>query len=235
MALHMKIAIISPDASAAIRRNLEKLDLEPMEIPRCPSVERPLSGHPDIQIFIHEKNVFCHHEIEMSFLKRIEKYAQVIICESRLSEPYPLNIPFNIACTGSIAFHRRSHTDSRIAEYLALRDIPLVNVSQGFAKCATLIVNDNHIITADRSIHRMAEANNITSLLIESGDIELPGYQYGFIGGATGTLKDAILFTGKIGRHRDYRRICEGIEQSGKRIIYLSEEDAVDLGTIFVI
>ena len=231
----MKIAIISPDTSEAIRRNLQKLDLEPMEIPRCSSVERPISGHPDIQIFIHEKSVFCHHEIEISFLKRIGKYARIIICESRIGEPYPLNIPYNIACTGLIAFHKRSHTDSRVAEYLASRKIPIVNVNQGFAKCATLIIDENHIITADRSIHRAAVENEITSLLIESGDIELPGYQYGFIGGATGTLSDAILFTGKISNHRDYRRICEGIEERGKQIIYLSEENAVDLGTIFVI
>jgi hypothetical protein len=235
MVLHMRIAMISPDTSAAIRRNLQKLDLKPVEIPRCPSVEKPLSGHPDIQIFLHGTEVFCHPGIEAAFLKRIEKYAKVIICESRIREPYPLNISYNIACTGSIAFHKRSHTDSKIAEYLALRNIPLVNVNQGFAKCATLIINDNHIITADRSIHRVAEANNITSLLIESGVIELPGYQYGFIGGATGTLNDAVLFTGKISQHRDYKKICEGIEQTGKKIIHLSEENAVDLGTIFVI
>ncbi len=231
----MRIAIISPNASQTIRKNLKRLDLEPVEIPRCPSVEKSLSGHPDIQIFLHGTKVFCHPGIEMTFLKRIEKYAQVIICESMISEPYPLNISYNIACTGSIAFHKRSHTDSTIAEYLGSLNIPLVNVNQGFTKCATLIINDNHIITADRSIHRIAEANNITSLIIESGDIELPGYRYGFIGGATGTLKDAILFTGRISQHRDYKKIREGIEQSGKKIIYLSVEKAVDLGTIFVI
>jgi hypothetical protein len=231
----MRIAIISPDASKMIRKNLQKLDLNPVEMPRCSSVEKPLSGHPDIQIFLHEKKVFCHPEIGISFLKRIEKYAQVILCESRISEPYPLNIPYNIACTGSIAFHKRAHTDSTIAAFLASQNIPLINVNQGFTKCATIIVNDNHIITADRSIHRAAGENNITSLLIESGDIELPGYEYGFIGGATGRLNDAILFTGEISQHRDYNRICEGIERSGKKIIYLSEESAIDLGSIFVI
>jgi hypothetical protein len=231
----MKIAIISPDTSTIIRRNLQKLDLKPVEIPRCSSVEEPLSGHPDIQIFLHEKKVFCHPEIEMSFLKRIEKYAQVIVCESRIREPYPLNISYNIACTGSIAFHKRAHTDSTIASFFASQNIPLVNVNQGFTKCATIIVNDNQIITADRSIHRAAGKNNISSLLIASGDIELPGYEYGFIGGAAGALNDAILFTGEISQHRDYKRICEGIERSGKKIIYLSEESAVDLGSIFVI
>ncbi len=231
----MRIAIVSPDTSKIIRKNLQKLDLKPIEIPRCSSVEKPLSGHPDIQIFLHEKKVFCHPEIEISFLKRFEKYAQIIICESRISKPYPLNIPYNIACTGSIAFHKRANTDNTIAAFLASQNIPLVNVNQGFTKCATVIVNDNHIITSDRSIHRAAGENNITSLLIESGYIELPGYEYGFIGGATGTLNDAILFTGEISQHRDCKRICEDIERSGKKIIYLSEENAVDLGSIFVI
>jgi len=228
-----RIAIISPIASKEIKKKLANLDFEPLGIPRCNLVDDPISYHPDIQIFIHKNKIFCHPNIPGNFLNKLKKNNDIIICKTKLNNKYPGDIPYNIACTGKFAFHKTEITDNFIAEYLFSQNIKLINIRQGYSKCSTLVIDNERIITADSSIHRAAELNNIKSLLIARGFIDLPGYKYGFIGGATGTFGNKIFFSGKIDHHPDYRRIMNWIYTSNKMVIYLSNERAIDLGTIF--
>jgi len=229
------IAIVSPDASEEIRGNLRALDLEPVAIPRTGLVERPISGHPDIQVFVHENRIFCHPDISRSFIAKIEARAEVVLCATRLSCAYPDDIPYNVACTGSHAFHHAGSIDPAIREYLSSKNIALVGVRQGYAKCTTLVVDAGAIVTADRSIHEAASLHGIESLEISPGSIDLPGYRYGFIGGATGACGNMLLCTGTLEHHPDYKKIAAFISGRGKRIVPLSRRPAVDLGTILII
>jgi hypothetical protein len=230
-----RIAIISPDASGEVLKNLRALDLEPVAIPKTGLVVDQISGHPDIQVFIHENRAFCHPDISLSFAANIETHAEVIICGTRLSKKYPADIPYNIACAGPHAFHHRSGIDPTIGEYLTSRKIAGAPVGQGYAKCSTLIVNPGSIVTSDVSIHRAAVSRGVESLLLASGHIDLPGYAFGFIGGATGVIDDLVLFTGSMSHHPDYDKIAAFIEGHEKKIVPLGSGRAVDLGTIFVI
>ena len=229
------IAIISPDASEEILGNLAALDIEPISVPKTGLVQGPISGHPDIQVFVFGNRVFCHPDIDPSFRARIEKHAEVIICPTRLSIHYPGDVPYNVACTGSHAFHHHAALDPAVKEYLLGSGIVLCGVSQGYAKCSTLILGKDAIITADSSIHGAASARGIDSLLIRPGHIDLPGYEYGFIGGAAGLAGDMVLVTGTLAHHPDYEAIEEYAGARGKIIAILSRQQAVDLGTIFIL
>lgn len=230
-----RIAIINPDAPGEIIENLKKMDFEPILIPRTGLVDRPLAGHPDIQIFVHGNRVFCHPDISVSFVSRIEKHAAVTLCPTTLSRAYPADVTYNIACTGKWAFRHSAGSDPLVEEYLRSQRITAVGVSQGYAKCSTVIVDERSIITADASIHRAASERGIGSLLISAGHIDLPGYKYGFIGGATGLWEDLILCSGTLVRHPDYAMIEDFIITRGKKIVPLGAMAAVDLGTIFVL
>ncbi len=230
-----RIAIISPDASEGIRKNLMGLDLEPVPVPKTTLVARPISGHPDLQVFVHDGRVFCHPDISRSFISSIEKNAEVIVCGTRLAGDHPGDIPYNIACAGGRAFHHRTVIDPTVREYLDAQHITRTAVRQGYAKCSAMIVDDGAIVTSDVSIHGAAAASGIASLLIRPGSIELPGYRYGFIGGATGTLEDAVLCTGGLEHHPDYENISAFIAGRGKKIVPLDRGPAIDLGTIFII
>jgi len=230
-----RIAIINPDASGEIIGNLKKLDIEPIPIPKTGLVEAPLTGHPDIQIFVHENRVFCHPDISLSIVSALEQYAEVTICSTKLLKAYPGDVPYNIACAGSLAFKHPGGSDPLVEEYLRSKNIAAVAVNQGYAKCSTLIVDDSSIITADVSIHRAALSRGLSSLRIEAGHIDLPGYGYGFIGGATGTCDDLVLCSGTLSHHPDYGGIEGFIESRGKKIVPLGTSRAVDLGTIFVL
>ena len=65
-----------------------------------------------------------------------------------------------------------------------------VNVSQGYAKCSTCVVGEDAIITYDRGIAKAADAAGMDVLVIEPGHVDLPGYDTGFIGGASGLVTD---------------------------------------------
>lgn len=230
-----RIAIINPDSPGEIIDNLKKLDIEPVLIPKTDRVDAPLAGHPDIQLFVHGNRVFCHPDLSASFISTIEKQAEVTICPTRLIKDYPGDVPYNIACAGPLAFRHSSGADPVIEEYLKSRKVAAVGVSQGYAKCSSLIVDDESIITADVSIHRAATSRGVASLLISAGHIDLPGYGYGFVGGATGLCEDMVLCAGSLLHHPDYVSIVDFIEERGKKIVPLGRMPAVDLGTFFVL
>jgi hypothetical protein len=71
--------------------------------------------------------------------------------------------------------------------------------------------------------------------LITPGYIDLPGYNYGFIGGASGEFNNTVFFSGRIDHHPDFDMIRNFIINKEKSIINLSESRAVDIGSIFII
>jgi hypothetical protein len=230
-----RIAIISPDATEEMLAGLVRLGIEPLVIPRTGLVHGPISGHPDLQLFIHGNKAFCHPALAPDFLWKLNRHAEVIVCATRLSAAYPGDVPYNVACTGSHAFHHPAAIDTTVRDHLAERGVALCGVSQGYAKCSTCIVGERAVITADASIHQAASSNGLDSLLIAPGSIELPGYGYGFIGGATGTAGDMVLITGSLTHHPDYEAMADFVGRHGKRIAPLSRLKAVDLGTIFIL
>jgi hypothetical protein len=108
-------------------------------------------------------------------------------------------------------------------------------VNQGYAKCSTAIVGESWLITADTSIHAAAHAAGLDPLLVRPGYIDLPGYEYGFIGGASGLAGDMVLMTGTLYHHPDHEAIEAYVGERGRKLMILSRKRAVDLGTIFVL
>ena len=70
-------------------------------------------------------------------------------------------------------------------------------------------------------------------LKIRTGYIELPGQNYGFIGGAGGKLaENLIAFTGDITTHPDYDKICGFCKNSGVDIYSLGKNVPIDIGSL---
>ena len=118
--------------------------------------------------------------------------------------------------------------------HLENRGITFTFTKQGYSKCSTLIVDERSIITSDRSIHESCTNAGMDSLLISAGHVDLPGYSYGFIGGASGRFMDMVLLTGNMDSHPDREKIYGFIEERGLKVKLLSEEKAVDIGSILI-
>jgi hypothetical protein len=229
------IAIIDPRLPEQAMDNLRGYGFLPVPIPLTEHVDESLSGHPDIQMFLHEKNLFVHPDIDISFLKTIDKHINIIQCRTKLSNIYPGDIPYNIACTGNFAFHKKNSTEKSIIDYLSQKEIEIINTNQGYAKCSTMIVDEQSIITSDKSIKKAAEFAGIDCLFISEGYIELPGYNYGFIGGASGRFDNTVFLTGSLEHHPDKDNICGFIGSKGVRLKILSDKKIFDSGSILFI
>lgn len=231
----MEHAIIDIRTPEEICRALDSLGLRLLKVPRTDRIAGPISAHPDMQLFIHDKNIFVHPHIGRKFIAEIENFCNVILCKNELHPDYPRDIAYNMACTGNFAIHSLERTEPAILEYLKLRNTVLVDTRQGYSKCSTLIVDTESIITADISIDKSARTAGMNSLLISPGHVDLPGYNYGFIGGASGRFMDMVLFTGSIDRHPDRNRIHEFIEARGLKVKVLSKQKVLDTGSILII
>jgi len=230
-----KAAIIDPRTPADVTDNLACMGFEIIPIPLTNHAAEPICGHPDIQIFLHAKNAFIHPAASPDFITSVGKYSHVTVCRTGLTCKYPGDIPYNIVSLESMAIHRADCTEPSIKQYFADNNIELINTSQGYSKCSTLIVDDKSIITSDRSIHKSGTDAGLDSLLIEPGYIDLPGYDYGFIGGASGRFDNTILLTGRIDHHPDSNRIMEFIDRRGIELRILSQNRAIDTGSILIL
>lgn len=174
-------------------------------------------------------------------------------CPEKIGSKYPENIIYNAACTGKYFIHNTKYTDSELLELAETFEI--IDVPQGYTKCNTLIVDENSIITSDIGIYNScyrqlsfsyenslpkdgkscissASAPQLEVLLIEKGHIKLQGFDYGFIGGASGRIGDTIIFNGNITQHPDYEKIAAFIESRALKIKYFTEYTLEDIGSI---
>ena len=120
-----------------------------------------------------------------------------------------------------------------INRYIEKNNIKKINVNQGYSKCSICIVDENSIITSDNGIYNECIKHNIDCLLIRQGYIDLFNMDYGFIGGCSGLLcNDELSFYGDIKKHPDYKKILHFVKSKNKKIISLSDENLLDLGSI---
>jgi len=227
-------ALIDPGLSEDVYRCLGEYNFDVVKVPLCDRVDSPISGHPDIQFFLAKGICFAQPQTPAYFLKKIEKYFDIRVCSSFLEKKYPNDISYNIAFTGKYAFHKTEFTDQAILKYFDEHNITVIDVPQGYSKCSTLIVDEQSIITSDRKIHEQAQKHGLSSLKIKHGHIKLPGYSYGFIGGISGTTDEHVFLTGNIDRHPDRDRISDFIKSRGKELVFLSNDEAVDGGSILL-
>lgn len=190
-------------------------------------IQEPVGAHPDmsltqiIDVFVCSPDSFQYYK---GFLGN-----RVICGKTNLSSHYPYDIAYNVLIYKDFAFCKAENTDAVVKEELAKRNIKIININQGYAKCSAAVCNEG-IITADESIYRTAESCGINVLKITPGHVRLLGYDYGFIGGASGVVNGRLTFFGDIRQHPDYLKICDFCEFD-----YIPDFPLTDIGTIFSI
>ena len=136
---------------------------------------------------------------------------------------------FNAAVIGEHLFGKLEYLSKSVLNL----GFKTVNVNQGYARCSTLSVNDRALITSDKGIAKVAKEQNLDALLITSGYVALDGYDYGFIGGASGCDNENVYFCGDLSTHPDAETIYDFCLFHGKSPISLSPSPLYDVGTIF--
>ncbi|WP_456077918.1 DUF6873 family GME fold protein [Mogibacterium diversum] len=210
-------------------------------------------AHPDLCTYLENAGHVIHNFPELRTVSSlVANHPDVLLCKlgarpeshiyegipNELSPLYPGDCRYNAACTGKFFIHRLDITDSELlaaAKASCENELELIDVRQGYAKCSTVIIDENSIITYDRGIAKPCEAAGMNVLLVKSGFVKLRGADTGFIGGASGRVGDEIVFNGDLSAHPNFREITAFIEGRGLGCKWFESYELEDIGSIITI
>ncbi len=194
----------------------------------------PVNTHPDMQIhFIDDVTAVAAPIVYSYYRNLLPAYLKVIQGKSNPGSTYPYDIAYNVAKVGKRLIGKLSYVDDIIKELYLEKGYEFIDVKQGYTKCNICIVDDNSIITEDEGIFNTLTAKNIDVLKIQSGGISLPGFENGFVGGASGFVSEkSLAFYGDLTKHPDYNKMRLFFERKSIDIIQLSSTKICDYGSI---
>ncbi|AGK97917.1 DUF6873 family GME fold protein [Clostridium pasteurianum] len=230
----MKNVLVDFRISETEKENLYKNGFEPIIVPPSKSLYNAICGHPDMLLhIIDKKNIVVHNTMEMSFIYILKNLNyNVIKSHNSLKETYPYDIFLNAISTNDIFLHNLKYTDKNLISMV--KGKKLLNVKQGYSKCSTALINDSAAITSDIKIHDILTSNGVKVLLVPPGNIELPGLNYGFIGGTCGIVEDgSIAFFGNLDNYLYGDMVFKFLIQQDVKPIFLSKGNLIDRGTLF--
>ena len=180
--------------------------------------------HKTTQVY---ESIASHPDIYMCKIN-----GQLIMSQGDLGYSYPENIKYNGVQLGGFFLHNLHYTAPSLLAAVHEAGLLPVQVAQGYTKCNIVLVDENAIITSDKGIARAVMPLGVEVLLISPGHVNLAGFPYGFLGGASGRVGDVILFNGNLSAHPDYPQIAAFIQKRGLALRYFEEYELEDIGSI---
>lgn len=215
---------------------LEDLGFHVIYMPDNPNVDSRVAGHADLSVLrTGESEIFLAPHLKgTEFETSIRNIGyDIIFPKITQGKEYPLDADFNIVFLGNNMLCGRKN---RLADCLsATHGFDKTAISQGYARCSTCIVSENALITADSSIESAALALGYDVLKINPGFFNLPGFDYGFIGGSSFLIDGNLYFTGSINSHEDKDSILSFLIQHNAAPVFLSSDRAEDIGTAIIL
>ena len=235
----MKFAITGPSLRYDDELGLIRNGFETIKIPHCEAISGSVSTHADTVLLFLRDRLFlpkAYYENNREIIDRILHVGSLtpVFTESIPRSPYPYDVPLcaiNLNDGALIACRR--HLAPEVVSYCEENAIPIYNTRQGYAKCTAAYMGG--LISADRSTLSAAKSNGIPQLEISQGHVLLDGYDYGFIGGASGFDGKSLYFCGDLSLHPDGERIMKFCTELGISCVSLSSLPLYDIGSIFFI
>lgn len=229
------IAIISRDTPIEIAKNLEKKIKNIIYTEPLMGLPVGLRFHPDLALCPVDRNTVVSAPSVYDYYKGILEPLGVNVIEGGIEpqEKYPLDVPYNVAILNNYAIFLERGIDIVLHDEIQKRGYKSINIKQGYSKCSVAITGHTSAITSDRLLYDKLVRKGFKVLYIEPGNIVLPGYNYGFIGGATGLLSDnELLVAGSLQKHPSKDIIYDFLKSENIDIIELSDGNIVDIGSI---
>jgi hypothetical protein len=231
----MKYAFIDFRTSNEEKLNLINLGYEILVCPPSNFLYDAVCGHPDMLLhIIDSKTIMVHKDMNENFVDKLKNLNfNVVFSKNTLKYTYPEDVILNSVCLDNLFIHNLKYTDDNLLAYMNSKKI--LNVKQGYTKCSTAVISEKSIITSDKNIAKTLSKENIDVLLLPPGDIELPGLDYGFIGGCCGLLdKNSIAFYGDLNCYAYGNIVLEFLKKNNVKPIFLKSGKLVDRGSLFI-
>ena len=214
----MRYAVADCRISSEIEHELSAYADKVLRLPPHSALASPVASHPDMLLWNYRNRIITfadYLKTAKDVFDALERIGYEIVADAVLpTSVYPFDIPLNCALVGNKIIANKKYASKLIIG----TGLEILHTRQGYAKCATVTLSDNAVISADKSVCQVAKENGIDALLIADGHIRLDGYSTGFIGGCTGVTSNEILFTGNVFSHPDGQKIsdfCYGILGAG--------------------
>ena len=194
-----------------------------------------LKKHADLGIcIVSENKAVCPPDSCEYYREKLTPYdIEIIKGENFLDCHYPADSAYNVCIVGKKCFLNKSVCDTVLLDILTSEGYEIINVKQGYTKCSICPVDGNSIITADKSIEKVAKEHGMDVLLITNDNIVLPGYDNGFFGGCCGMgNKDLLLVNGELSTHPDGEKIKSFLKAKNIKIKELKKGPLTDIGSI---
>ena len=234
------IALVDERLGVAEERALMLGGARVIRLPRARGLSEAVCSHPDMLLFYNSGHIITSADwFEESPYALTDVYEAVrgirITCTSDVhGSEYPSDAIFNALVSEGYIFYKEDTVSEAVKKHAKDYGLTPVPVKQGYPACTSLAFGGS-MITADEGMARAADSVGIRVTLIENGDISLPPYEYGFIGGAAGVFRDNVYFIGNLEHHRDHARIEAAIRAEGYTPVSLSDAPLRDLGRIIFI
>ncbi len=229
----MQYAFCSHLITEEIRASFIENNIEIIPVKDCAALPSPTRSHADMLFFKACENLWIAQKGAFEALEITSPSVHFITDDFDLpTVEYPHDIRFNAALISGFLFCRERYVSPRIVENVKAK---IVDIRQGYAKCSMCKVNEYSFITSDPSLKKAGDKCGLDVLLISPGYIGLDGYDYGFIGGASGLCGKRLFFFGDITKHPNYNEIHSFIKSRGVEEIMLSKNPLYDYGGVLFV
>lgn len=230
----MKSVLTDFRISEIEKENLYKLGFETILVPPSSTLYEAVCGHPDMLLHIADiTNIVVHRNMASSFINELTASGfRVLLSDESLGASYPFDIRLNGLNIGNIFLHNLKYTDAALMKMV--KNKKLINVKQGYTKCSAAIVNEQAVITSDKGIYNSLVPEGIDVLLLPPGHIELPGLNYGFIGGCCGLLEEGTMaFYGDLNEYIYGKEVLHFLKKHDVKPVFLRKAPLIDRGSLF--
>ena len=217
-----------------LREMLTFLGAECLFIAKNGILPDPVADHADMLCYAADERTGFSYDISLIETLNGRERAYRLPAEP-LGGKYPGDVRLNCLRLGKKLIANTKYCSKDVLCDAEKRGMDIIHVNQGYARCSTLAVTDNAVITADDGIAAALERSGVEVLKIRPGHINIPRYEYGFIGGAGARISaggiDMILFYGDPQTHPDGRRIIDFIDGHGLSVYCSGNHELTDFGS----
>lgn len=230
----MKRTVIANGLSQTALMTLKKQGIDVVTTKNNSSVDDKISFHADLSFFYDGYDTLFIASEMKEYKDFFSNYVpHVIVIPEKYGKKYPNDVLLNCVTIGRNLICNIDTVSETVLNCLKEKGFAVINVKQGYTKCSVLPVSDSAIITDDPSIADLCCLAGIDVLLVSKGSVRLDGFDYGFIGGASGRISaDMIAFCGDLTSHSDSSEIIEFLDKYGLKYLSLDTNQLYDIGSI---
>jgi len=238
---YVTVAIVDERAPDAAVSALASRGFRVIKAPGCNGLPEATRSHPDMLLFSLGRSIVVteeYYSLAKGFfllLSSLVPNLKIIKSKERLSREYPNDCKLNALPVGNRLFAKTDSVSGEVISLAKEAGLIITHTKQGYPSCSVLAPDGSHAVTADAGMAKLLCRYGIEVLKIDACGIRLPPYEYGFIGGASGTHGNEIYFYGDLSTHKDGELIRNFCISAGYAPISLCDGPLIDLGRIIFI